>query len=52
MIFSFGQIKQERVEVDVHGYACQASGERWNDNLLKVEIRVQEWARFTVEPQA
>jgi hypothetical protein len=40
MTFSFGQSEQERVEVDVHGYERPASGEYWDDNWLRVEIRV------------
>jgi hypothetical protein len=41
MIFSFGHSEQERIEVDVHGYERPASGEYWDDNWLRVGIRVQ-----------
>jgi hypothetical protein len=40
MIFSFGHSEQERVEIDVHGYERPASGEYWDDNWLRVDIRV------------
>jgi hypothetical protein len=40
MIFSFGQPEEERIEIDVHGYERPPSGEYWDDNWLKVDIRV------------
>jgi hypothetical protein len=42
MIFSFGQAAQQRIEVDVHGYHCPASGEYWDDNCLTAEIRFRD----------
>jgi hypothetical protein len=41
MTFSFGQSEQERIEVDVHGYERAPVGEYWDDNWLRVEIRVR-----------
>ena len=41
MTFSFGHSEEERIEVDVHGYERPASGEYWDDNWLRVEIRVR-----------
>jgi hypothetical protein len=40
MIFSFGQSKHERVEVDVHGYERPASGEYYDHNWLRTDVRV------------
>jgi len=42
MKFSFGQSKQERIEVDVLRYERPLRGEYWDDNWLTVEIQV--WA--------
>jgi hypothetical protein len=41
MIFSFGQSTEERIEVGVHGYERAPVGEYWDDNWLRVEIRVR-----------
>jgi hypothetical protein len=41
MIFSFGQLEQQRIEVDVLGYERPASGNDWDDNLLAVAIHVR-----------
>jgi len=41
MIFSFGQSKRERVEVNVLRYERAAVGEYYDDNWLKIEISVQ-----------
>ena len=41
MIFSFGQLEQQRLEVDVLGYERPASGNNWDDNLLAVVIHVR-----------
>ena len=41
MLFSFGQSEQERIEVDVHGYERDPIGEHYDDNWLRVEIRVR-----------
>jgi hypothetical protein len=41
MIFSFGQSENERVEIDVLRYERPLVGEYWDDNWLRVEIRVQ-----------
>jgi hypothetical protein len=41
MTFSFGGLEQERIEVEVHGYERAPVGEYWDDNWLRVEIRVR-----------
>ena len=41
MTFSFGHSEQERIEVDVHGYERTPVGEYWDDNWLRVDIRVR-----------
>lgn len=41
MTFAFGHSEQERVEVDVHGYERAPVGEYWDDNWLRVDIRVR-----------
>jgi len=41
MIFSFGQIEQERIEVDVLGYERSPVGEYSDDNWLNAVISVQ-----------
>jgi len=41
MTFSFGQSEEERIEVDVHGYERAPVGEYWDDNWLRVEIRIR-----------
>lgn len=41
MKFSFGQLEEQRLEVDVLGYERPASGNDWDDNLLAVAIHVR-----------
>jgi hypothetical protein len=41
MTFAFGHAEQERIEVDVHGYERASVGEYWDDNWLRVDIRVR-----------
>jgi hypothetical protein len=41
MVFSFGHSEQERIEVQVLGYERAPVGEYYDDNWLKVEIRVR-----------
>jgi hypothetical protein len=40
MTFSFSQSQHERIEIDVHGYERPVSGEYWDDNWLRTDIRV------------
>ncbi len=40
MTFSFGQSEHERLEIDVLSYERQPVGEYYDDNWLRVEIRV------------
>ena len=40
MKFSFGHSELERIEVEVLGYERPPVGEYWDDNWLRVEIRV------------
>jgi hypothetical protein len=39
--FSFGHPEQERIEMDVFGHERAPVGEYWDDNWLRVEIRVR-----------
>jgi hypothetical protein len=41
MMFAFGQSQNERVEIDVHGYERTPVGEYWDDNWVRVDVRVQ-----------
>jgi hypothetical protein len=42
MIFSFGQLQHERIEIDVQAYEQRAAtGDYWDDNWISVEIRVR-----------
>jgi hypothetical protein len=41
MTFAFGRAEHERVEIDVHGYERAPVGEYWDDNWLRVDIRVR-----------
>jgi len=41
MKFSFGQLEQQRIEVDVVDYERPATGNDWDDNLLAVAIHVR-----------
>jgi hypothetical protein len=41
MIFSFGHSERERIEVDVLHYERAPVGEFYDDNWLKIEVRVQ-----------
>ena len=40
MIFSFGQLEKERVEVDVLGYERAPVGDYHDDNWLTIQVRV------------
>lgn len=40
MIFSFGGLEKERLAIDVEGYERAPVGETYDDNWLRVEVRV------------
>ena len=41
MIFAFGQLEKDRIEVDVLNYERQPIGDYWDDNWLNVNITIQ-----------
>ena len=41
MTFAFGHSEQERIEVDVNGYERAPVDEFWDDNWLRVDIRIR-----------